>query len=92
MRFTGTTTSGATSGSGCRTAPRRPGCVISEDALYIMGVSGTEKVEVGEWVLFDITDHAFTSATDGAVEAFYRRRRKRPATRWRDGHAAPSSR
>jgi hypothetical protein len=46
--------------------------VLSSDALYILGVSGTEKVEVGEWVLFDITDKHFRSATDGAIRAFYR--------------------
>jgi hypothetical protein len=47
--------------------------VLSSEALYIMGVQGTEKVEVGEWVLFDVTGRAFTSATDGAVAAFYRK-------------------
>jgi hypothetical protein len=46
--------------------------VLSQDSLYIMGVSGTEKVEVGEWVLFDLTGQQFTSATDGAIAAFYR--------------------
>lgn len=46
--------------------------VASDEALYIQGVNGTEKVEVGEWILFDLTDQVFTSATDGAIRAFYR--------------------
>lgn len=46
--------------------------VLSDEAVYIEGPSGTEKVEVGEWVLFDIVDRWLTSATDGAIRAFYR--------------------
>jgi hypothetical protein len=46
--------------------------VLSHESLYIIGVNGTEKVELGEWVLFDITDKQFRSAADGAIRAFYR--------------------
>jgi hypothetical protein len=46
--------------------------VMSHESLYIIGVSGTEKVELGEWILFDVTDQNFRSATDGAILAFYR--------------------
>lgn len=47
--------------------------VLAPDrSLYIQGVSGTEKVELGEWILYDLTDDVFTSATDGAIRAFYR--------------------
>lgn len=46
--------------------------ILSHEALYLIGVSGTEKVELGEWILFDVTDRQFVSATDGAVAAFYR--------------------
>lgn len=47
--------------------------VLAPDrSLYIHGVDGTEKVEVGEWILFDLTDQVFTSATEGAIRAFYR--------------------
>jgi hypothetical protein len=43
-----------------------------DPSLYIHGYEGVEKVEVGEWILFDITDRQFRSASDGAINAFYR--------------------